>query len=90
LCAGQARAVFYFMPWIAMNAAQTKTTAATRADRTFADAWYNLSDLLDEQGRVEAAIECLRTVLRVAPAYGAAVSAYEVRVSAYGISDRRT
>jgi len=52
-----------------MNAAQTKTTAATRADRTFADAWYNLSDLLDEQGRVEAAIECLRTVLRVAPDY---------------------
>jgi tetratricopeptide (TPR) repeat protein len=43
--------------------------AATRADRTFADAWYNLSDLLDEQGRVEAAIDCLRTVLRVAPDY---------------------
>jgi tetratricopeptide (TPR) repeat protein len=41
--------------------------AATRADRTFADAWYNLSDLLDEQGRVEAAIDCLRTALRVAP-----------------------
>ncbi len=31
--------------------------AATRIDPTFADAWYNLSDLLDEQGRVEAAIE---------------------------------
>ncbi|MFZ1149853.1 MAG: tetratricopeptide repeat protein [Xanthobacteraceae bacterium] len=43
--------------------------AATRADRTFVDAWYNLSDLLDEQGRVEAAIDCLRTVLRVAPDY---------------------
>jgi tetratricopeptide (TPR) repeat protein len=42
---------------------------ATRVDPTFADAWYNLSDLLDEQGRVEAAIECLRTVLRVAPVY---------------------
>jgi tetratricopeptide (TPR) repeat protein len=38
-----------------------------------ADAWYNLSDLLDEQGRVEAAIECLRTVLRVAPDYADAM-----------------
>jgi tetratricopeptide (TPR) repeat protein len=47
--------------------------AATRADPTFADAWYNLSDLLDEQGRVEAAIECLRTVLRVAPDYADAM-----------------
>jgi len=28
---------------------------------------YNLSDLLDEQGRVEPAIECLRTTLRVVP-----------------------
>jgi tetratricopeptide (TPR) repeat protein len=32
-----------------------------------ADAWYNLSDLLDDQGRVENAIECLSTALRVAP-----------------------
>src|SRR5438034_1972216 len=30
------------------------------ADPTFAEAWYNLSDLLDEQGRSEAAIDCLR------------------------------
>ena len=37
--------------------------------RSFAQAWYNLSDLLDEQGRAEAAIECLRTALRVAPDY---------------------
>jgi tetratricopeptide (TPR) repeat protein len=43
--------------------------AATRADPTFVEAWYNLSDLLDEQGRSEAAIECLRTALRVAPDY---------------------
>jgi tetratricopeptide (TPR) repeat protein len=42
---------------------------ATRADPTFAEAWYNLSDLLDEQGRSEAAIECLRNALRAAPAY---------------------
>jgi tetratricopeptide (TPR) repeat protein len=33
------------------------------------EAWYNLSDLLDEQGRSEAAIECLRTALRVEPDY---------------------
>jgi tetratricopeptide (TPR) repeat protein len=47
--------------------------SATQADPTFADAWYNLSDLLDEQERVEAAIECLRTVLRVAPDYADAM-----------------
>jgi tetratricopeptide (TPR) repeat protein len=47
--------------------------AATRVDPTFADAWYNLSDLLDEQGRVEAAIECLRTMLRAAPDYADAM-----------------
>jgi tetratricopeptide (TPR) repeat protein len=29
----------------------------------------NLSDLLDEQGRSEAAIDCLRRALRAAPAY---------------------
>jgi len=49
--------------------AEAALRAATRADPTFADAWYNLSDLLDEQGRVEAAIKCLRTTLRVAPDY---------------------
>jgi tetratricopeptide (TPR) repeat protein len=37
--------------------------AATRADPTFAEAWYNLGDLLDEQGRSETAIACLRTEL---------------------------
>jgi tetratricopeptide (TPR) repeat protein len=35
----------------------------------FAEAWYDLSDLLDEQGRSEAAIDCLRKALRAAPAY---------------------
>jgi tetratricopeptide (TPR) repeat protein len=53
--------------------AEAALRTATRADPTFADAWYNLSDLLDEQGRVEAAIECLRTVLRVAPDYADAM-----------------
>ena len=39
--------------------AEAALRAATRVDPLFADAWYNLSDLLDEQGRSEAAIECL-------------------------------
>ena len=40
--------------------AEAALQAATRVDPAFAEAWYNLSDLLDEQGRSEAAIECLR------------------------------
>jgi tetratricopeptide (TPR) repeat protein len=36
---------------------------------TFAEAWYNLGDLLDDQGRPEAAIGCLRKALQVAPGY---------------------
>jgi tetratricopeptide (TPR) repeat protein len=39
----------------------------------FAEAWYNLSDLLDEQGRSEAAIDCLRSALRAAPEYADAM-----------------
>jgi len=53
--------------------AEAALRAATRIDPAFADAWYNLSDLLDEQGRVEAAIECLRTALKVAPDYADAM-----------------
>jgi hypothetical protein len=36
--------------------------AATRIDSAFAEAWYNLGNLLDDQGRSDAAIECLTTV----------------------------
>ncbi len=39
----------------------------------FAEAWYNLSDLLDEQGRSKAAIDCLRSALRAAPDYADAM-----------------
>jgi tetratricopeptide (TPR) repeat protein len=53
--------------------AEAALRAATRVDPTFADAWYNLGDLLDEQGRSEAGIECLRTALRVAPDYADAM-----------------
>jgi tetratricopeptide (TPR) repeat protein len=44
--------------------AEAALRAATRADPMFAEAWYNLSDLLDEQGRSEAAIDCLRKALQ--------------------------
>ena len=49
--------------------AEAALRAATRIEPTFAAAWYNLGDLLDEQGRSEAAIECLRKTLQVAPDY---------------------
>ena len=54
--------------------AEVALRAATRADPTFAEAWYNLSDLLDEQGRSEAAIDCLRRALQAAPDYADAMS----------------
>jgi tetratricopeptide (TPR) repeat protein len=53
--------------------AEAAFRSATRTDPTFAEAWYNLGDLLDDQGRSEAAIECLRKALRVAPNYADAV-----------------
>ena len=36
-------------------------------DPGYAQVWYNLGDLLDDQGRADAAIECLRKALQVAP-----------------------
>ena len=39
----------------------------------FGEAWYNLSDLLDELGRSEAAIECLRKALQGSPDFTDAV-----------------
>jgi predicted Zn-dependent protease len=35
--------------------AEAALQAATRAHPAFAEAWYNLADLLDDQGRSEAA-----------------------------------
>src|SRR5262249_9201195 len=58
ICSGEAEAAF---------------RAATRADPLFAEAWYNLADLLDEQGRSEAAIDCLRRALQADPAYTDAI-----------------
>jgi tetratricopeptide (TPR) repeat protein len=40
--------------------AEAAFTSATRTDPTFAEAWYNLGDLLDDQGRIDAAIEFSR------------------------------
>ena len=39
----------------------------------FTEAWYNLADLLDDQGRSEAAVVCLRKALTVAPDYADAM-----------------
>jgi tetratricopeptide (TPR) repeat protein len=49
--------------------AEAALRAATRANPAFAEAWYNLADLLDDQGRSEAAMKCLRKALVVAPDY---------------------
>ena len=37
------------------------------------EAWYNLGDWLGDQGRSEAAIQCLRKSLRAAPDYADAM-----------------
>ena len=38
--------------------AEAALRTATRANPAFAETWYNLADLLDDQGRSEAAVEC--------------------------------
>jgi tetratricopeptide (TPR) repeat protein len=48
--------------------AEAALRAATRQS-AFAEAWYNLADLLDDQRRSEAAIECLRKAIVVVPDY---------------------
>jgi tetratricopeptide (TPR) repeat protein len=53
--------------------AEAALRAATRADPAFAEAWYNVSDLLDQQRRPEAAIECLRTAFHIAPDFADAI-----------------
>ena len=47
-----------------------RRSALRRAQTRFS---YNLSDLLDKEGRSEAAINCLRSALRAAPDYADAI-----------------
>ena len=47
-----------------------RRSALRRAQTRFS---YNLSDLLDKEGRSEAAINCLRSALRAAPDYADAM-----------------
>jgi tetratricopeptide (TPR) repeat protein len=49
--------------------AEAAFRAATCANPAFAEAWYTLADLLDDQGRSEVAVDCLRKALLVAPDY---------------------
>jgi tetratricopeptide (TPR) repeat protein len=55
---GAAITAGYWFLWVRCPACRTINAidlrkAATRVDPTFADAWYNLSNLLDDQGRVK-------------------------------------
>jgi tetratricopeptide (TPR) repeat protein len=70
----------------ALGAEQFAIAEEARANPAFAEAWYNLADLLDDQGRSEAAVDCLRKALVVSPDYidamfqSGAVAAAERRV----------
>ena len=55
---GAAITAGYWFLWVRCPACRTINAidlrkAATHVDPTFADAWYNLSNLLDDQGRVK-------------------------------------
>jgi tetratricopeptide (TPR) repeat protein len=47
--------------------------AAIKADPEFAEAWYNLADILEEQGRADEAIRCLQRAIDADPNYADAV-----------------
>ena len=53
--------------------AETAYRAAVRADPNFASAWYNLADVLDDQRRINEAIECLTRALTADPQYADAM-----------------
>jgi tetratricopeptide (TPR) repeat protein len=44
-----------------------------KSDPKFAAAWYNLADVLDEQGRTGEAVACLERALEADPGYTDAV-----------------
>ena len=53
--------------------AEAAYRAAVKADPTFAQAWYNLADVLDDQQRAGEAIACLERALEADPAYADAM-----------------
>ena len=53
--------------------AETAYRAAVGANPNFASAWYNLADVLDDQRRINEAIECLTRALGADPTYADAM-----------------
>jgi tetratricopeptide (TPR) repeat protein len=53
--------------------AEAAYRAAVRADPNFALGWYNLADVLDDQRRINEAIECLERALGADPTYADAM-----------------
>jgi tetratricopeptide (TPR) repeat protein len=52
-----------------MVEAEAAYRKAAKSDPRFAEAWYNLADILDDKGRVKDAVNCLRRALEAAPDY---------------------
>ncbi len=52
-----------------LEAAEEMYRAATAQDEQVSAAWYNLADLLDENGRIHDAIESYRAALAACPTY---------------------
>jgi tetratricopeptide (TPR) repeat protein len=57
----------------AASEAEAAYRAAVKADPSFASAWYNLADVLDDQRRIDEAIECLKRALGADPTYADAI-----------------
>ncbi len=53
--------------------AEAAYRAATKADAGFAEAWYNLADILDDQGQSDKAVVCLARALDADPDYADAL-----------------
>jgi tetratricopeptide (TPR) repeat protein len=56
-----------------LNEAEAAYRAATKADPGFAEAWYNLADVLDEQTQSGKAIGCLKRAVEAEPDYADAI-----------------
>src|SRR5205807_9466546 len=53
--------------------AEAAYRAAVGVDPSFAEAWYNLADALDELGRTKDAVACLERAIAADPTYADAV-----------------